>query len=392
MNTTSRRANWDLSPNALTIAYTNRVRSGLDVLDLIQSNPTIVGINPIDQRVLDALANEACQKYEPTARGLPNAREAVASWYRRNGIAMHADQLLLTASSSESYAMLLKLLCDPGDSIVVPAPSYPLFDHLARLECVGVDRYPLMEDDGFRIDELALRESIGSTAKAIFLVSPNNPTGSFLHEQELRCVERVAKDYGLSLVCDEVFAEYIWKDSEDRVRCAAMDAAVPTFSLGGLSKSACMPQMKLGWIVMGGGVSDDTICRLEMIADTYLSVSTPIQHASAALLSCADVARRQMSERIRVNLAVLRDAVSGTSMSLLDVHGGWYGCLRVPSVMTDEQWAVKLVEEDGVMVHPGSYFGFSRAGVLVVGLIAPCAEFAEGICRLVEREEYTVRK
>ena len=381
----SERAGWDLAPNAFTAACQRRVLDGHDVIDLAQSNPTTVGLDMAQPAVFHALASEASRRYEPAPRGLRSAREAVAAWYRERGLVVDPSQLLLTASSSEAYGFLLKLLCDPGDTILVPAPSYPLFDQLARLECVTVARYPLMADDGWRIDEIALREAVRPGTRAIFLVSPNNPTGSFLHEEERRCVERVARDHGLALVCDEVFAEYVWRDAPDRVRCAALDAQVPTFSLGGLSKSACLPQMKLGWIVMGGPSVGDAVLRLEMIADTYLSVSAPVQHAAGALLEGAGLAREKLASRIRGNLATLDQVLAGTPVSATAVDAGWYACLRVPSVMTDEQWAVKLVEQDGVVVHPGSFFGFPRAGMLVAGLIAAPEVFQEGMRRLVAR-------
>lgn len=381
----SARAGWDLAPNAFAAACQRRVLDGLDLLDLAQSNPTTVGLDIAHPAALQALASEASRQYEPAPRGLRSTREAVAAWYRERDLVIDPNQLLLTASSSEAYGFLLKLLCDPGDSILVPAPSYPLFDQLARLECVTVARYPLMADDGWRIDEIALREAVRPGTRAIFLVSPNNPTGSFLHEEERRSVERVARDHGLAIVCDEVFAEYVWRDAPDRVRCAALDAGVPTFSLGGLSKSACLPQMKLGWIVMGGPSLGDTVQRLEMIADTYLSVSAPVQQAAGAMLAGAGLAREKLASRILGNLAALQRMLPGTPVTASTVDAGWYACLRVPSVMTDEQWAESLARDDGVVVHPGSFFGFPRAGVLVVGLIAPADVFEEGIRRLVER-------
>ena len=356
----------------------------------MQSNPTDVGLGCIDRRVLGALSNEASLIYEPSPFGLSEAREAVAGWYRSIGLSVRGERLLLTASSSEAYSFLLKLLCDPGDSILVPSPSYPLFDHLARLECVSVDRYPLMEEDGWCVDELALRDAVQPTTRAIFLVSPNNPTGSYVHDGELRVYEAVAREHDLVLVSDEVFAEYVWREASDRVRCVALESRVPAFSLGGLSKSACMPQMKLGWIVMGDGVSRDVVRRLEMIADTYLSVSAPVQHAAKVFLDGARCARDLIAERIAVNLGVLRRLISGTCLSLGPVDAGWYGCLRVPAIMTDEEWAVMLVRHEGVLSHPGSFFGFGRAGTLVVGLIGQSDIFEEGVRRLVRRVELAV--
>jgi hypothetical protein len=231
---------------------------------------------------------------------------------------------------------LLTLLCDPGDSILVPAPSYPLFDQLARLQSVSIRRYPLVACDHWRVDEKGLRDAIGPSTRAVFVVSPNNPTGSYLHEDERRIIEEVAREHGLAVICDEVFAEYVWSDCPDRVRCAALGASVPTFSLGGLSKSAGMPQMKVGWIVLGGDPTGEVLARLEMIADTYLSVSAPVQHALEAMLEASDAVRRQISERVATNLAALHGILGPSSpVTVGPVDAGWYVCLRVPSVMSD---------------------------------------------------------
>lgn len=382
----SRRANWDLSPNAFTSAYQRRLADGLPLFDLVQSNPTTVGFDFDPRAVLRALADPACLRYEPSPLGIPIAREAVAAWYQQRGLRVDASQLILTASSSEAYTYLLTLLCDPGDSILVPAPSYPLFDQLARLQNVSIRRYPLVAVDQWRIDEQGLRDAIGPTCRAVFVVSPNNPTGSYLHEDERRVIEEVAREHGLAVICDEVFAEYVWSDSPDRVRCAALGASVPTFSLGGLSKSAGMPQMKVGWIVVGGEPTGEAIVRLEMIADTYLSVSAPVQHALGAMLEASDAVRRQIAARVGGNLAALgRILGHGSPVTVGPVHAGWYVCLRVPSVMSDESWCELLVERDGVVVHPGAFFGFDRPGTVVVGLIAPADVFVEGVERLNRR-------
>lgn len=382
----SQRAGWDLSPNALTLACERRLHEGKDLIDLVQSNPTVVGLPAEHFSTFRVLGAPEVRVYEPSPRGLLSAREHVAAWYRSQGLAVDPSQLLLTSSSSEAYSFLLKLLCDSGDSILVPSPSYPLFDQLARLDCVSVDRYPLMAEDGWRIDFEALEDAIHSRTRAIFLVSPNNPTGSYLHEDERRTLEDLARRHGLALVCDEVFAEYIWKDTSDRVKCAALEAEVPTFSLGGLSKSACLPQMKLGWIIAGGPSWEEALTRLEMIADTYLSVSGPVQHAAGALLGMATELREALSCRIRDNLRVLEKSFCEDSpVRGCCVDAGWYGCLRVPAILSDEQWAELLVEEEGVLVHPGSFYGFSRAGVLVCGLIAPLDEFDVGLRRIHQR-------
>lgn len=384
----SERASWDLLPNTFTAACQRRRAAGLPIFDLSQANPTAVGLHYPQESILGALGSPGAMRYEPAPLGLAAARQHVADWYQARDLPVSPAQVMLTASSSEAYAYLLKLLCNPGDTILVPQPSYPLFDQLARLENVAILHYPLIDDDHWRIDVDALCAAVRADTRAVFVVSPNNPTGSCLHADERQAIEAVAKERGLAIVCDEVFAEYVWQPEADRVRCAAIDAAVPTFSLGGLSKSAGMPQMKLGWIIVGGPAKarQDSMARLEMIADTYLSVGAPVQHALPAMLAGAERVRSQISNRVRQNLQRLHDTCGAASMVTVPiVDAGWYAPLRVPAVVSAEAWAVRLVESDGVIVHPGCFFGFDREGILVAGLIAPPDEFAQGIQALEQR-------
>ena len=390
----SERASWDLSPNAFTSACRRRVAEGSPLFDLAQSNPTTIGIDYPADAILRALSNPAAMRYEPSSLGLAQAREQVAAWYQARGLSVRSEQVVLTASSSEAYAYLLKLLCNPGESILVPQPSYPLFDQLARLESVSILRYPLVADDRWRVDVGALRAAVRPNTRALFVVSPNNPTGSYLHADERDAIESVAREFNLAIVCDEVFAEYVWVEAEDRVRCAALNAAVPTFSLGGLSKSAGTPQMKLGWILVGGPTAEcrELLERIEMIADTFLSVSAPVQYAAQALLDAAECVRVQLAQRILGNIERLRNTFGPSSLVTVPaIDAGWYVSLRVPSIMSDEAWAAMLVERDGVVVHPGSFFGFEREGTLVAGLIAPPDVFEEGIRRLNRRIAETCR-
>jgi alanine-synthesizing transaminase len=375
----SHRTNWDLSPNAFTAA---RQCAG-ELLDLTESNPTRVGLAYPEQSILSAIASPLALLYEPRPFGLPAARDAVAAHL---GVA--PDRIVLTASSSEAYAWLLKLLCDPGDNVLVPRPSYPLFDDLARVECVDLHAYGLLYDGLWHVDPGSMCDAIGARTRAIFIVSPNNPTGSCLRRTELQAIEQMARRHDLALVCDEVFAEYVWQDRPDRVKCLAAESGVLSFSLGGLSKSACLPQMKLGWIAIGGPPHEaqQALDRLEMIADTFLSVGTPVQHAAARLIASRGAVRDALCARIQANLDLLHAAMPASSaVTVLQVDAGWYAVLRVPSVMTDEQWAVALMQADGVLVHPGSFFGFDGEGYLVVSLIPQQDVFSEAIRRLVGR-------
>lgn len=379
----SERANWDLEVNAFTRALGERRARGLPVYDMVQSNTTRIGLKFDSVAILSALSNPAVLSYEPDARGIVSAREAVCSWYNERSLPVRIEQLMLTASSSESYSYLLMLVCNPGDRVLVPCPSYPLLDQLARLHNVYVDRYPLVADDDWRIDLQALRDAITPSTRAIVVVSPNNPTGSVLDEQEFALLDEIACDNGLVIICDEVFAEYVYRDVSDYVRCAALEARAPTFSLGGLSKSAALAQMKLGWIVAGGDLGADVMDRLEMIADTYLSVGAPVQHAVGAMLRTSGAVRGQIVERVWTNLAAFRRIIGRQCpVSMWPVCAGWYACLRVPTLMSDEAWCELLMRNEGVYVHPGSLYGFDRPGVLVVGLLAPTDVFVAGVTAL----------
>jgi alanine-synthesizing transaminase len=375
----SRRTDWDLSPNAFASA---RNAAGA-LLDLTESNPTRVQLPYPEQEILAALASPGALAYDPRPFGLPAARQAVASH-----MGVLADRIVLTASSSEAYAWLLKLLCDAGDNVLVPRPSYPLFDDLARVECVELHSYGLLYDGRWHVDPGSMRSAVDARTRAIFIVSPNNPTGSCLRRSELEAIEQLAREQELALVCDEVFAEYVWRDHPDRVGCLAAESSLASFSLGGLSKSACLPQMKLGWIAVGGPpwLAEQALERLEMIADTFLSVGTPVQHAAARLIATRCTARDALRARIRANLATLQSEVPATSpVSVLETEAGWYAVLRVPGIMTDEQWSVALMQSDAVLVHPGSFFGFDGEGWLVVSLIPEPGVFKEAIRKVVAR-------
>jgi len=383
----SERSRWDFAPNLLTIER-DRTAFRDQIIDLTVSNPTVVGLEYPDDRILDAFARRENLIYEPAPTGLAHVRELVARTYRSQGVAVDPGDVVLTASSSEAYSYLLKLLCDAGDAILVPQPSYPLFDDLAKLECVRTRGYALHADDDWRADVQALEEVIDDRVRAVFVVSPNNPTGSYLVQQERDQFERVAAAHGLAIVVDEVFGDYVWRDDPSRVRCAASEAQVLTFSLGGLSKAACMPQMKLGWIVVGGPARQkrQAIERLEMIGDTYLSVGTPVQHAAAELWAAGKRVRETLGCRIRANLAGLAETVDRLSgITVLPVRAGWYVVLRLPAVLSGEAWSALLVRNDGVLTHPGEFFGFGERACLVLSLIQRPDAFRQGVGRIVRR-------
>jgi aspartate/methionine/tyrosine aminotransferase len=382
----SSRSAFDPRPNALTVAL-ERARARGPVLDLTVSNPTTAGIRYASDEILRALAGPASMRYAPEPFGLPAAREAVAAELRAQGSSVPPERILLTASTSEAYAYVFKLLADPGDAVLVPQPSYPLFEHLATFEGVRVVPYPLAYDGEWHVDLPALRAAIDGRTRAIVVVSPNNPTGSYLKKDELRALAGA----GLPLVSDEVFAPYALSDDPRRARSVleAASEAPLVFALGGLSKAAALPQMKLAWTAVGGADAPavrDALARLELLADTFLSPGTPVQHALPALLASAATARDAIRARTSSNLAHLRRAVApGSAATLLRCEGGWYATLRLPRTRSEEAWALSLLEEDSVYVHPGAFFDFREEAYVIVSLLTPEPELAEGIARLVAR-------
>lgn len=370
----------DLSPNAVSRALAARRATGGPLVDLTETNPTRVGITyPAD--LLAPLADAAALTYDPQPLGLPAAREAVAREYARQGRVISPSRIALTSSTSEAYALLFKLFCDPGDEVLVPQPSYPLFDHLTRLEGVAAAPYQLEYHGTWRIDLPSVRQAITPRSRALLVVSPNNPTGSFLHREDLATLVEWCAAHDLVLVGDEVFFDYPLEPAPEAV--SVLDQAeVLTCTLGGLSKSGGLPQAKLGWIAWGGpeGRVAEALHAYEIIADSYLSVSTPVQVAAPALLPAVAVVRERIHERIRRNLHALGEAcASRPAVTRLRVEGGWSAVLQVPALMPEQELIARLISEDGVLVHPGYFFDFAREAFLVLSLIVEPAVFDRGI-------------
>jgi alanine-synthesizing transaminase len=374
----SGRLDFSASENRLTRAEARRRQAGLTLLDLTPTNPTSVGIPYPAEALAQALARPEVAGYHPSPFGLEEARAAVAADYARRGVTIAPEAIALTASSSESYALLFKLLADPGAAVLVPRPSYPLFDYLARLEGVEPRPYPLVYDGRWRIDHRAIDRT---GARALCLVSPNNPTGSFTHGDDLR-----ALGGELPIIADEVFADYCFAPGPGAATSVAGGEAL-TFSLGGLSKGSGLPQMKVGWIATSGppALVREALSRLELLCDTYLSVGTPVQLALPALLALGERIRGAIRARVEENRAVLGRAVAGSAATWLPAEGGWSAVLRVPAVRSDEDWAIRLVEEAGVLVQPGYFFDLEVGVNLVLSLITPPDVFRTGLDELVAR-------
>jgi alanine-synthesizing transaminase len=378
----SSRLNWSLRPNRLSALLEEKRAAGADVLDLTESNPTRAGFAYPQAEILTALADTDALRYHPSPRGLDSAREAVAGYYRDRGTKILVENILLTASTSEAYAYLFKLLANPGDEILAPRPSYPLFEFLADLESVHIRQYPLRYDGVWHVDFDALEQAITPRTRAIVVVNPNNPTGSFLKRAELDVLDSLAAERGLAILSDEVFRDYAFADEGDRVSTLAGERQALTFSMSGLSKIAGLPQMKLGWIVASGPRKAEALEALELIADTYLSVSTPVQVALSRLLALSGGIMEQIRQRTASNLARLRETMLGSAATLLRTEGGWYAVLQVGRSRSEEEWTLKLLGESNVLVQPGFFFDFESEAFLVLSLLPEPANFAEGVSRL----------
>lgn len=373
----SSRIGWSLETSR--IAQATAARSAT-LLDLTQSNPTDADLEYPAERILAALRDARSLRYDPSPKGLLSARQTVSAYY---GGRVDPDCLLLTASTSEAYSYVFKLLCDPGDQVLVPRPSYPLFEFLAQLECADVVQYPMRYHQGWYIDLEALFAAVTARTRAIVFVNPNNPTGSFLKRHEYEALTGLCRQYGIALITDEVFADFGFGEDEARVRSVAGMNDVLTFVLSGLSKVSALPQMKLGWIAVGGPPAerDGAIERLELIADTFLSVTTPVQYAAPELLAVRFELQRQIAKRTQENLATLRRLASGTSARVLDVEGGWYATLQVPKVRTEEEWVLHLIEQYDTLVQPGFFYDFESEAYLILSLLTEPHIFAEGAKR-----------
>jgi alanine-synthesizing transaminase len=429
----SDRTNWKLARNRPTEALEEVRAAGRKILDLTVSNPTRVGLRYDKEAILSALASFRAMDYDPQPKGLLFAREAIADYYRvQHGVTrFDAERLILTTSTSEGYSFVFRLLCNAGDELLVPKPSYPLFEFLADLQDVRLVPYPLIYDHGWQMDFPSLEQALTPRTRGVVVVHPNNPTGSYVSRQEREQLNRFCRERGLAVVVDEVFLDYgsdsdhvgadalvrpversstatrlqQWEPQglkptiEAGLDRSAKSAAPPkgdsfvgtrevlTFALSGLSKISALPQMKVAWIAVSGPEhqAEQAMARLEVIADTYLSMNAPIQWAVPALLGQRHAIQKQLMERVRANLVELDRRLAAQKVcSRLEVEGGWYAVLRVPVTQSDEELAIALLREKSVLVHPGHFYDFASDGYLVVSLIGNEEEFSEGVSKVFE--------
>jgi aspartate/methionine/tyrosine aminotransferase len=385
----SARLPFSLTVNRLTQMLAVLRADCTEILDLTETNPTRVGI-AYPPALLAPLADPGSLAYAPAPRGLAGAREAVAIDYVRHGLEVDPDRIFLTASTSEAYSLLFKLLCDPGDEVLVPRPSYPLFEHLTTLDAVRAVPYAVEYHGVWSLDVDSLRDAITPRTRAILVVSPNNPTGSMLKARELEAIARLCSSHDLALIGDEVFADYLFEEADPARVSVLAQEQVLTFALGGLSKSAGLPQLKLGWMAMKGPAARcaEAAERLDVICDTYLSVATPVQRAAAMLLEQGAIVRHRIQARIDGNLRALRRALThAPGCSLLHLEAGWSAVVRVPAIHGEEALVLDLLAQDRVLVTPGYFYDFPREAYLVVSLLPDPDVFAAGIDRMLARAQ-----
>jgi len=377
----SLRTGWNTEETELARAHRRRAQAGLPIADLTASNPTRCGFH-YSPDLLAALADPRALDYDPQPRGSLRAREAVCGYYVDHGVAVEAERIVLTTSTSEAYSYLFRLLCDPGSEILAAQPGYPLFDFLAVLDDVRLKAAPLLYDQGWQIDPDGFRRAIGPETRAIVMVHPNNPTGHFTKPWEAAELAGLCREFDLSLIVDEVFLDYGFAGGGGSF-AAGIDG-VPVFVVSGLSKIAGLPQMKAAWIVATGPQAEAALDRLEVIADTFLSMNAPVQCALPRWLGARAAIQNQIKERLAADLAELDRQLSRlASVRRLQVEGGWYAVLRIPALAPDEQTVLALLER-GIWVHPGYFFGMAESGWLVVSLLGPESEFSTGVTGLVD--------
>ncbi len=377
----SSRTGWNTEESELARAHRLRRQAGLPIANLTASNPTRCGfVYPAS--LLDALSDRRALDYDPQPAGLLSARQAVCEYYAVHGADLDPSQIVLTTSTSEAYSFLFRLLCDPGSEILALAPGYPLFDFLAVLDDVKLKAASLVYDQGWQIDAEAIRRAITAETRAIVVVHPNNPTGHFTKPWEALELARLCREFDLALIVDEVFLDY--GIGTQGASFAAGIEGVPVFVVSGMSKIAGLPQMKAAWIAVTGEEQQRALERLEVIADTFLSMNAPVEWALPGWLAGREAIQEQIRSRVAANLTVLDRKLSALpAVERLAVEGGWYAVLRIPALEPDEQTVLDLFDR-GVWVHPGHFFGMPESGWLVVSLLGPEQEFSAGLDSLID--------
>ncbi len=377
----SDRLSSSLTPTPFAQSLAHARQSGTHLLDLTISNPTVAFDNYPHREIQHSFAQIASLTYAPEPLGTLEARTVIAQYYSARGLHVDPERIVLTASTSEAYSLLFKLLCNPGDEVLIPSPSYPLFEHLARFDSVLTRNYQLRYDGTWHIDFADLASQIRPTTKAMVVVSPNNPTGSCLTEDERNRLTQISVEHGIALLCDEVFADYIFGPRKSVIRSMSETAEALCFSLNGLSKIGGMPQLKLAWIVISGPENDRWAARdrLEVLSDTYLSVSTPVQKALPALLGIAESFQSEIRQRVSDNVERIDNALRFSPAHRLNLDGGWSTVLKLPATHSEDEWINGLLADHHVIVQPGYFFDLTGGTHLVLSLLTPPADLEAGL-------------
>jgi alanine-synthesizing transaminase len=382
----SSRTDWNSTPNRLSGLLIEKRLRGESITDLTESNPTKCGFSYPDKEILAALTEPSLLSYQPEPRGLLSARKAIAEYYAIHNSTVTPEQVILTASTSEAYSFLFKLLCNVGDEVLLPQPSYPLLEYLCQLNDITIRYYQLVYDGEWQIDFTSLQSQCTERTRALVLVHPNNPTGSYLKQNEFDKIHSLASKHHLSLLVDEVFGPYDISQNEHRVNTLSAQSLVPMFSLNGISKLLGLPQLKLSWIVVHGTPQqkDEALYRLDIIADTFLSVNTPVQVALPQLLRFSSDIRNQIRSRIQTNYRLLQNIFADSRASVLRVEGGWYAILQLPHIHNDHDWAEGMLLRQNILVQPGHFFDMEQKSCIVVSLLPPSKLYKDAILRLKE--------
>jgi len=380
----SSRTTWNMIPNQLSdLVVAKRLREEV-IIDLTESNPTRCGISYPEKEILTALAHESSLLYQPKPRGLPVARKAIADYYATLGVTVKPEHIVLTASTSEAYSYLFKLLSNTGDEVIVPQPSYPLFEYLCQLNDVTLRHYSLAYDGEWHIDFESLQSAFTDRTRAIVLVHPNNPTGSYLKQNEYERVYTCAAEYHCAVIADEVFGPYCFSPDTRRASILTSNTSVLSFSLNGISKLLGLPQFKLSWIVVHGNSqqTDEVLSRLDIIADTFLSVNTPVQVALPKLLEQSQYIGEQIRMRVHSNFYSLQKVFTNSRASVFHAEGGWYAILQLPQFHNDEEWAIELLHQQNILVHPGHFFDMKQKSCIVLSLLPSPELFADALSQI----------
>ncbi|MBM4166971.1 MAG: pyridoxal phosphate-dependent aminotransferase [Ignavibacteria bacterium] len=374
------RTNWNFHSNDLTLLREKKIREGIRILDLTETNPTKCNFHfPFDE-IVSSFNNYENIFYTPNPKGSLQARETICQYYSERNIFFSPEQIILTSSSSEAYSLLFRLLCNVDDEILVPKPSYPLFEYLAEINDVRIKHYRLEYDGSWNIDFQSIEKNLTEKTKAIILVNPNNPTGNFAEQEEQEKLFRIAKEKNVAIIEDEVFSDF-------RLKKANLTSHISNlhFRLNGISKMLALPQMKLGWIVAEGNEEQkqEALARLEILADTFLSVNTPIQNALPKLFSLRTTIQNEIISRIKDNYEFLKRATHISYLTSLNIEGGWSVILQIPATKTDEQCVIEILENENVFVHPGHFFDFEKEGYFVLSLLTERETFFAGVEKIV---------